>query len=159
VVEHRFKVTTYKKLLGFVFKYALNLIAKELVRVKSAGFGKNMCGGCTLTCNNGLPYACQLASFGVGRMPLKSVHVIWTRLSFEDIATEQCSSKLSIEKKFDVISNLFKELDVACKVNINTKLQEIPFPENTSIYAPHDKVKTKGVVKMACPTKFMRSTK
>jgi len=37
-------------------------------------------------------------------------------------------------------------------------LQEIAFLEKTSIYAPYDKVKTKGVVK-AYPTKFMRSTK
>ena len=36
---------------------------------------------------------------------------------------------------------------------------EIAFPEKTSINAPHAKVKIKGVVKMALPTKFMRSTK
>ncbi|XP_068498144.1 uncharacterized protein [Phaseolus vulgaris] len=36
---------------------------------------------------------------------------------------------------------------------------EIAFPEKTSINAPHAKVKTKGAVKMALPTKFMRSTK
>ena len=58
-----------------------------------------------------------------------------------------------------MITKQFKDLDIAGKVNIKTKLQEIAFPEKTSIYAPHDKVKTKGVVKMARPTKFMRSTK
>ncbi|XP_068503615.1 uncharacterized protein [Phaseolus vulgaris] len=58
-----------------------------------------------------------------------------------------------------MIAKRFKELDVAGKVNIKTKLREIAFPEKTSIYAPQDKVKTKGVVKMARPTKFMRSTK
>jgi len=58
-----------------------------------------------------------------------------------------------------VISKRFKELDVAGKINIKTKLQDISFSEKTSIYTPHDKVKTKGVVKMTCPTKFMRSTK
>jgi len=66
---------------------------------------------------------------------------------------------LSIDKEFEVITKQFKDLDIAGKVNIKTKLQEIAFPEKTSIYAPHDKVKTKGVVKMARPTKFMRSTK
>ena len=55
------------------------------------GFDKNS-GGCTLTCTHGLRCVCQLASFGVGIIPLKSVYVIWTRLSFEDIATEHCSS-------------------------------------------------------------------
>ena len=68
-----------------------------------------------------------------------------------------------------MISKRFKELDVAGKVNIfflsagkvniKTKLQEIAFSDKTSIYTPHDKVKTKGVVKMTRPTKFMRSTK
>ena len=53
-------------------KYALSLIAKELVSVKSMGFDKNSCGGCT----HGLPCVCQLTSLGVGSMPLKSVHVL-----------------------------------------------------------------------------------
>ncbi|XP_068504613.1 uncharacterized protein [Phaseolus vulgaris] len=158
VVGHRFKVTAYKKLLGFVSKYALNLISEELDRVKSVGFDKSRCG-CSLTCTHGLPCACQLASFGVGSIPLKSVHVMWTRLSFEDIATEQSSSELSIDKEFEVIAKRFKELDVAGKVNIKSKLQDIAFPEKTSIYAPDHKVKTKGAVKMSRPTKFMRSTK
>jgi len=110
VVGHQFKVTTYKKLLGFVFKYALNLIAEEeLDKVKSVGFDKNRCGGCTLTCTHGLPCAYQLASFGVGSIPLKSVYVTWTRLSFEDIASQQCSSELSIDKEFEVIAKRFKE--------------------------------------------------
>ncbi|XP_068471255.1 uncharacterized protein [Phaseolus vulgaris] len=158
VVGHRFKVTAYKKLLGFVSKYALNLISEELDRVKSVGFDKSRCG-CSLTCTHGLPCACQLASFGVGSIPLKSVHVMWTRLSFEDIATEQSSSELSIDKEFEVIAKRFKELDVAGKVNIKSKLQDIAFQEKTSIYAPDHKVKTKGAVKMSHPTKFMRSTK
>ncbi|XP_068504242.1 uncharacterized protein [Phaseolus vulgaris] len=128
---------------SFVSKYALNLISEVLDRVKSVGFDKSRCG-CSLTCTHGLPCACQLASFGVGSIPLKSVHVMWTRLSFEDIATEQSSSELSIDKEFEVIVKRFKELDVAGK---------------TSIYAPDHKVKTKGAVKMSRPTKFMRSTK
>jgi len=33
VVRHRFNVTEYKKLLGFVSKYALNFIVEELDRV------------------------------------------------------------------------------------------------------------------------------
>ena len=57
-------------------KYALNLIAEELDRVKSVGLDKNRCGGCTLTCTHGLPCACQLALFGVGSISLKSVHVM-----------------------------------------------------------------------------------
>jgi len=104
VVGHRLKVTAYKKLSGFVSKYALNLIPKEVDRVKSMGFDKSRCG-CTLTCTHGHPCACQLTSFGVGSIPLKSVHVMWIRLSFEDIATEQSSCELSIDKEFEVIAN------------------------------------------------------
>ena len=122
------------------------------------GFTKKGCG-CSLTSTHGLPCACQLALFGVGSIPLKSVHVMWTRLSFEDIATEQCSSELSIDKDFEVIAKRFKELDVAGKFNMKSKLQEIAFPEKTFIYTPNDKVKTKGDVKMTRPTKFLRSTK
>jgi len=33
-----------KKLVGFVSKYVLNFIAKELVKVKYVGFDKNRCG-------------------------------------------------------------------------------------------------------------------
>jgi len=58
-----------------------------------------------------------------------------------------------------VIAKRLKDLDIASKVNIKTKLQEIVFLEKTSIYTSHDKVKIKGVVKMARPTKFMRLTK
>jgi len=83
------RLQQYQKILGFAFKYALNLIVEELVKVKFVEFDKNRCGGFTLTCTNGLSCACQLVSFGVGSIPLKSVHVIWTRLSFEDIATQQ----------------------------------------------------------------------
>jgi len=71
VVGHRFKVTAYKKLLGFVSRYALNLISEELDRVKSVGFDKRRYG-----CTHGLPCACQLTSFSVGSIPLKSVHVM-----------------------------------------------------------------------------------
>jgi len=70
------RLQQYQKKLGFVFKYALNLIAEEFVRVKSVEFDKNRCGGFTLTYTNGLSCACQLASFGVGGISLKSVHVI-----------------------------------------------------------------------------------
>ena len=61
--------------------------------------------------------------------------------------------------EFEVITKRFKKLDVAGKVNIKSKLQEIPFLEKTSIYALDHKVKTKGFAKMSRPTKLMRSTK
>jgi len=125
VVGHRFKVTAYKKLLGFVSKYALNLIVEELDRIKLVGLYKRY--KCTLTCTHGLPCACELASFGVGSIPLKLVDVMWTQLSFEDIATEQCSFELSIDIEFEVIAKRFKDLDVAGKVNIKLNCKKLPF--------------------------------
>ncbi|XP_068466406.1 uncharacterized protein [Phaseolus vulgaris] len=83
--------------------------------------------GSSLTSTHGLPCACQLALFGVGSIPLKSVHVMWTRLSFEDIATEQCSSELSIDKEFEVIVKRFKELDVAGILPEVVPPKSIPF--------------------------------
>jgi len=55
VVGHQFKVITYKKLVGLVSKYSLNLIFEKLVRFKSVRFDKSSCGGCSLTCTHDFP--------------------------------------------------------------------------------------------------------
>jgi len=56
------------------------------------------------------------------------MHVIWTRLSFANIESEDCSSELSIEKEFEVILKCFKEVDITRNVKIKNKLHEIVFP-------------------------------
>jgi len=55
-------------------KYALHVIVEEMNRLKYAGFDKDHCG-CTLRSTLGLPYTCELASFGLGSIPLQSVHI------------------------------------------------------------------------------------
>jgi len=90
VVGHLFNVTTYKKLLGFVSKYVLQHIVKDMDRVKWIGFDKSQCG-CSLRSTHRLSYACELASFGVGSIPLQFVHFMWTHLSFSDIGIDKCT--------------------------------------------------------------------
>jgi len=99
-VGHAFNIISYKKLLCFVPKYALQHITDEMDRIECVGLDKARCG-CTLRSTHGLPCACELASFGVGCIPLQSLHVMWTRLNFLDISsdessTEKCQSKKSL---------------------------------------------------------------
>jgi len=68
VVGHLFNVITYKKMLGFISKYAFQHIVEEMDRVKWVGFYKVRCG-CTLRSPHGLPRACELTSFCVGSIP------------------------------------------------------------------------------------------
>ncbi|XP_068486516.1 protein FAR-RED IMPAIRED RESPONSE 1-like [Phaseolus vulgaris] len=146
VVSHVFNVTRYKKLVGFVSKYALQYIVEESDRVEYVGLDKSRCG-CTIRSTHGLPCACELASFGVGSIPLHSVHFIWTRLSFLDISSDDTSAKLSIQQEWVVIMNRFNEVDMAGKINSKAKLREIVYPDKTSLCQPKEKVKTKGAQK------------
>jgi len=57
-----------------------------------------------------------------------------------------------------VIMNQFKEVDIDGKVNINSKLHEIAYLDNTSLCPPVERVKTKGA-KKRCVIKFARSTR
>ena len=125
-------------MLGFVSKYALQYIAEESDRVEYVGLDKSRCG-CTIRSTHGLPCACELASFGVGSIPLQSVHLIWTRLSFLDISSDDTSAELSIQQEWAVIMNRFNEVDMAGKINIKA--------DNTSLCPPREKVKTKGALK------------
>ncbi|XP_068477380.1 PKS-NRPS hybrid synthetase cheA-like [Phaseolus vulgaris] len=135
---------------GLTFSAAFMLLASErhhnfvwaLEKLKD----KSHCG-CTIRSTHGLPCACELASFGVGSIPLQSVHLIWTRLSFLDISSDDTSAELSIQQEWAVIMNRFKEVDMAGKINIKAKLREIAYPDNTSLCPPREKVKTKGALK------------
>ena len=65
MVEHVFKVTLYKKLLGMISRYALNQIVVEYERVSYAGIDSSRCG-CVMRTIHGLPCACKLARYVVG---------------------------------------------------------------------------------------------
>jgi len=68
-------MTRYKKLLGFVSKYALQYIAEENDQLEYVGIDNSLYG-CTLRPTHGLPCACELTSFGVDNISLQSMHVI-----------------------------------------------------------------------------------
>jgi len=83
---------------------------------------------------------------------------MWTRLSFSDISCSELRSKLCIQQDIDVIVARFKEVDIAGKVAIKSKLHEIAYPDMTSMCPPVDKVKTKGSQKEKAK-RFALSTK
>jgi len=143
VAGHTFKVTLYKHLVGIVSKHVLMHIAEEFEQIKYVGFDSEHYE-CVLRDTHGLPSACALTRYDLGTIPLNEVHVMWTRLSFLDISSSESSSELSIQMKFDVILNRFKEVDIGGKVTIKSKLREIAYPDMTSTCPLMDKVKTKG---------------
>jgi len=124
VVSHVFNVTRYKKLVGFVTKYVLQYIAKKSDRVEYVGLDKSRCG-CTIRYTHDLPCACELASFGVGSIPLQSMHFIWIRLSFLDISSGDTSAELSIQQEWIFIMNRFNEVDMASNIKHQAKIREI----------------------------------
>jgi len=83
VVEHVFKVTLYKRLLGTVSRYALNQIVAEFERIHYVGKNSSLCG-CVMRTTHGLPCACELSKYVVGTIPLETIHMFWRRLSFLD---------------------------------------------------------------------------
>jgi len=155
VVEHVFKVTLYKKLLGIVSRYALNQIATEFEHVCYAGIDSSHYGYVMRT-THGLPCACELARYVVSSIPLGIIHMFWRRLSFSDQGLSK--PEVSITEEMETISKRFEELDVCGKVTLKSKLQEIAYPDVNSMCAPPEKVKTKGAQKKPM-TKHQRSIK
>ena len=109
VVGHNFNSTLYKHLVGMVSKYALLWIAEEVQRANHVGFDSEHCG-CVLRSTHGLPCACAVARYQFGVIPLKEVHVMWTRLSFS--AYHQVNHLLSchMNKNLMILLNDLKRL-------------------------------------------------
>ena len=138
-----------------VSKYALNHIAEELDRVNSIGIDSARCGY-SLRVTHGLPCACELGRYVAGVISLESVHMFWRRLSFSDLGV--CDPAISVSQELEDISKRFHEIDMCGKVTMKAKLREIAYPEQTSMCAPPEKVKTKGGQKRS-QRKEERSTK
>ena len=141
MVEHVFKVTLYKKLLGTVSRYALYQIAVEFEHVSYTGIDSSRCG-CVMRTTHGLPCACELARYVVGSIPLDVIHMFWWRLSFLDQGLFE--PEVNITEEIETISKRFEELDGCGKVTLKSKLQEISYRDLNSMCAPLEKVKTKG---------------
>jgi len=75
VVSHTSYISLYKRLQGFVSKYALMHIAQEFDWVKHVDIDSEHCG-CLLGHTHDLPCACKLAIYDLGCIPLNKVHVM-----------------------------------------------------------------------------------
>ena len=74
-----------------------------------------------------LPYACDLARYVVGSIPLNVTHMFWRRLSFSDQGLSE--PEVSITEEMKTISKRFEELDVCGEVTLKSKLSEITYLE------------------------------
>ncbi|XP_014522491.1 uncharacterized protein LOC106778994 [Vigna radiata var. radiata] len=146
IMSEAYKDISCKRLLGRVSRYALGLIAEELERLNVIGLDKARCG-CILRRTYRVPYACELACYAPGVIPLGEFHVMWTRLSISDIVSNESQPKLSIQRELAMVGEKFKEVQIGGKVMIKEKLLDIVCPEMTSMIPPLDKVKTKGAQK------------
>ncbi|KAL5191108.1 Protein FAR1-RELATED SEQUENCE 6 [Glycine soja] len=155
VVGHVFKVTLYKGLLSMVSRYALNQIAAEYERVHYAGKNSSRCG-CVMRTMHDLPCACELSKYILGSIPLDSIHMVWRRLIFSNQRLSE--PQVTIKEKMETISKRFEELDVCGKVTLKSKLREIAYHNQNSMYPPPKKVNTKGAQKKPM-NKNQRSTK
>ncbi|XP_047148907.1 protein FAR1-RELATED SEQUENCE 5-like [Vigna umbellata] len=141
-----FKGYIYKKLIGCVSRYALDLIVKELERVQQIGLDSSKCG-CVLRRTFGVPYACELARYDVGLIPLGEFHIMWRRLHFSNVELNETELELSIKDELKQVEERFNEVDIGGKVIIKQNLLEITCPTLTSMVPPLHKVKTKGAQK------------
>jgi len=74
-----------------------------------------------------LPYACDLARYVVGSIPLNVTHMFWRRLSFSHQGLSE--PEVSITEEMKTISKRFEELDVCGEVTLKSKLSEITYLE------------------------------
>ena len=82
VLSYKFNVEMYKRLHGFVSRYALNHIVDEFDRVKFIGVN-TLCCGCIVRCTHGVPCACELVRYALGSIPLHTIHIYWTMLDMQ----------------------------------------------------------------------------
>jgi len=80
LMSDSYKALRYKRLVGYVSRYALRLLAPELERVKKIGFDTKHYGF-VLRQTYGLPCACELAWYDPEMIPLQEILIMWTRLT------------------------------------------------------------------------------
>jgi len=69
LMSDSYKALSYRRLVGYVSRYALKLLAPELERVKKIGFDTSHCG-CILKQTYGIVCACELARYDPRMIPL-----------------------------------------------------------------------------------------
>ena len=88
LISDVYKGGMYKRLFGIVSIHALGLIVDEVEQVIHIGFDSGSCG-CVLRATYGLPYAYELARYIYRVIPPTIIHIMWTRLSFSNISSNE----------------------------------------------------------------------
>ena len=112
-----------------VLRYVLNQIDAEYERVSYVGIDSSCCG-CIMRTTHGLPWACELARYVVGSIPLGVIHMFWQKLSFSYQGLFE--PKVSITEEMETISKRFEEIDVCGKVTLKSKVREIVYSDLNS---------------------------
>ena len=76
---------------------------------------------------HGFSFAYELARYALGSIPLETVHLYWTRLSFNDMGFIDQNEEFCLQQEFDAISQRLKEVDIVGKITIKSKFREIAF--------------------------------
>ena len=84
VLSYKFNVEMYKRLHGFVSRYALNHIVDEVHRMKFVSVDMSHCG-CIVRSTHGLPCVYELVRYVLGGIPLQVVHLYYTMLSLNNM--------------------------------------------------------------------------
>src|ERR1051325_1773418 len=92
-IDHKYNTPFYSKLHGFVSRQCIQLIGKELERVKYVGASKERCCYYIRT-THGLQCACHLAVIQIlgTPIPLETIHVFWKKLQileYEEVPEEK----------------------------------------------------------------------
>ncbi|KAL5172730.1 hypothetical protein HKD37_16G045424 [Glycine soja] len=98
IVGHNFNVNLYKRLCECISRYALNHIVDEFDRVKFIGVN-TLCCGCIVRCTHGVPCACELVRYALGSIPLHTIHIYWTMLSFNDMGFNNQHEELFVQQE------------------------------------------------------------
>lgn len=137
MVQHRHNIPVYDKLRGYVSKNALIHIGLEYDRMNSIDIENFICG-CKVRKIYGLPCACELVQYNrmsVVAIPLLVVHIHWRRVKFGDKKDNE-TDKLEEEdfaQEWDVLVERFRELDIAGKITLKSKVRDLAFSDTTSM--------------------------
>lgn len=90
-----FNPSRYKIFIGYVSKYALELISQEFDRVHHIRFDSESCG-CIIKQIYGLPCTYELTQYDLGVIPQYEIYITWIRLNFSNISSNVSQTELCI---------------------------------------------------------------